>query len=214
MAKHTRAVLDILSTLYPNPTTELLHSNPFELLVATILSAQCTDARVNIVTRVLFPKFSTPELLASASYEDIEDTIKSINFFRNKARNIQAMAKILVEKYQGEVPSTMEELEALPGVGHKTASVVMANAFGVPAFAVDTHVHRVSNRLGLVHSNNVVETEKQLMKTVPRDEWIDAHHYLILHGRKICNARSPKCELCPLRDMCAFYKKNTTKQTS
>ncbi len=207
--KTVRYILDTLKGLYPNPETELEHSNPFELLVATILSAQCTDARVNIVTRTLFPAFPTPLALANAAEEDVLEAIKSINFFRNKAKNIQAMAKILVEQYDSIVPADMKALESLPGVGHKTASVVMANAFGIPAFAVDTHVHRVSNRIGLVHSKNVVETEEQLKKVVPEDEWIDTHHYFILHGRRICNARAPKCELCPLREECEFYKKNT-----
>lgn len=201
-------ILKILSKLYPNPTTELEHTNAFELLVATILSAQCTDARVNIVTRTLFPKFPTPEALANADPVEVLDTIKSINFFRNKAKNIQAMARMLVEQYDSKVPENMEALEKLPGVGHKTASVVMANAFRVPAFAVDTHVHRVSNRIGLAHSKNVVGTEQDLMKRIPKEEWIDAHHYLILHGRRICTARAPKCEICPLKDYCEFYQRN------
>lgn len=206
--KYVREILDILADLYPNPQTELVHSNPFELLIATILSAQCTDVRVNMVTKTLFPKFPTPKALANADPDDVLDTIKSINFFRNKAKNIQAAAKKLVEKYNGQVPEDMKALESLPGVGHKTASVVMANAFKIPAFAVDTHVHRVSNRLGLAHSKNVIETERDLMKRVPKEEWIDAHHYLILHGRRICTARAPKCEICPLRDYCEFYQKN------
>lgn len=204
-------VLEMLQNLYPNPVTELEHSNPFELLIATILSAQCTDARVNIVTRTLFPAFPTPQALAHADPQRVLDIIQSINFYKNKAKHIQMTASILADRYDSVVPDNLVALESLPGVGHKTASVVMANAFGIPAFAVDTHVHRVSNRLGIAKSKTVVGTEQDLMKSIPREKWIDSHHYFILHGRRICTARSPKCAICPLTTYCAFFKQNTQR---
>lgn len=201
-------MLDILSTLYPHPTTELVHSNPFELLVATILSAQCTDKRVNMVTPYLFAKCPNPELLSTIPLEQLMHILRSINFFQNKAKHLKAMAVMLLEEFGGQVPSIREDLEKLPGVGRKTANVVLANAFHIPALAVDTHVHRVTNRLGLVHTKEPLKTEVALMKLLPESTWIDAHHYFILHGRSMCSARSPKCTQCPLMPLCAFGKKS------
>lgn len=198
-------VLQILQSMYPNPTTALEHSNPYELLVATILSAQCTDERVNQITRKLFPAFPTPHHLAQASFEEVAELVRSAGLWQTKARNLIKTAQILVEQHGGQVPQTREELEALPGVGRKTANVVLANAFGIPTIAVDTHVFRVANRLGLASASNVNQTEEQLMEAIPQEYWIDAHHWLILHGRALCKARRPLCTECPLQEHCQYY---------
>ena len=181
-------VLGELEKLYPQAGAELNFTNPFETVIATVLAAQCTDKRVNIVTAKLFPKYP----------EELEPMIQECGLFHTKARNIVELCRILVAKYDGRVPDTMEELVQLPGVGRKTANVVLANAFGKPAFAVDTHVFRVSNRIGLAHANNVEQTERQLMEAVPRDRWSHTHHLLIWHGRRCCTARKPACERCPI----------------
>lgn len=199
-------VLEILESMYPNPTTALHHQNPFELLVATILSAQCTDERVNIITKELFPAFPTPESLAQASFDEVASYVRSAGLWQTKTRNLIKTAQILVEKHGGQVPNTREELEALPGVGRKTANVVLANAFQIPTIAVDTHVFRVANRIGLANASNVYQTELQLMEAIPQEKWIDAHHWLILHGRALCKARNPLCAECPLSNHCAFFK--------
>lgn len=199
-------ILSLLSSMYPKPETALNHQNPFELLVATILSAQCTDERVNIITAKLFPAFPTAESLAEASFEEVAHYIKSAGLWQTKARNLIKTAQILVEKHDGKVPGTREELEELPGVGRKTANVVLANAFKIPAIAVDTHVFRVANRLGLAKASNVYQTELQLMEVIPKEDWIDAHHWLILHGRALCKARNPLCHECPLSDHCSYFK--------
>ncbi len=200
----TTEILERLSEMYPGAKCALEHQDAFELLVATILSAQSTDARVNIVTGRMFPKYNKPEEFAALTVDQIGEMIKDVGLWQTKAKNIQAMSRILLEKHGGEVPPTMEELVELPGVGRKTANVVLSNAFGVPAIAVDTHVFRVSNRLGLANAGTVEETEQQLMRRIPRQLWSQAHHWLIHHGRRICDARKPRCSECPLLDHCKF----------
>ena len=199
-----KTVLDILEKAYPDATTELVHKNPYELLVATMLSAQTTDRQVNKVTPELFKRFPDAKALAEADIGEIESLIKTCGFYKTKAKNIKEACRVIVEKYGGRVPQTLEELTALPGVGRKTANVVLSNAFGVDAIAVDTHVFRVANRLGLAQSGDVRGTEEQLMENIPREKWSRAHHWLIHHGRRICRARRPKCEECPLSGVCKF----------
>ncbi len=196
-----KAILAELKRLYPDAGPELNFSNPYETLVATMLSAQCTDKQVNKVTPAVFARYPDAAAMAAAPVEELFPMVKSCGF-KSKASNIIAACRILVEKHGGEVPGTMEELTALPGVGRKTANVVMANAFKVPAIAVDTHVFRVSNRLGLAEADDVLNTEKQLMRAIPKSDWCDAHHWLIFHGRRVCKAQRPLCEECTLREMC------------
>ncbi len=192
-----------LEQTYPHARCSLDHHNAYELLVATILSAQCTDARVNMVTPALFERFPDPAALADADREDLENRIKSTGFFRNKAKSLIGMARALMDKYRGRVPSTMEELTKLPGVGRKTANVVLGNAFGQnEGIVVDTHVTRVAFRLGLTRETDPVKIEQDLIKIVPRDKWTEFSHLLIFHGRQICVARRPLCERCPLNDIC------------
>lgn len=206
MNKKTRdEVLKILSEVYAGVTCGLTFNSPFELLISTILSAQCTDERVNIVTKELYKDYNTPEAILELTEEELGEKIRSCGFYRNKSKNIIGCCKMLIEKYDGKVPSEMEELIELPGVGRKTANVVMSNAYGKPAIAVDTHVFRLSNRIGIAKGKNVEEVEEKLMKNIPKDMWSDAHHYLIWHGRKICNARKPKCETCPIIQYCEYY---------
>ena len=201
-----RKQLDILERTYPRAETALEYSNPFELLIAVILSAQCTDARVNMTTPTLFKKYPTPEKLAKARQEDVEQIIKSCGFFRMKARTIISCARDLAEKHAGEVPREREELEALAGVGRKTASVVMSVAFQEAAIAVDTHVFRVSHRLGLTLGKTPRDVEDDLEAIVPRPQWRHAHHWLILHGRAICKAPAPLCAKCPVNELCPTPK--------
>jgi endonuclease-3 len=196
------ALLAELARLYPDPKCALVFANPLELLVATILSAQCTDARVNLVTPALFRRYRSAKDYATAPLADIEALVRSTGFYRNKAKNIQACCRILVEAHGGEVPGTLEELAALPGVGRKTANVVLGDAFGVPGITVDTHVGRLSRRLGLTTHTDPVKAEFALMKLVPQPEWTRFSHRLILHGRQVCHARSPKCESCALVPLC------------
>lgn len=198
------AILQKLDETYPDADCALVHSNPFELLVATILSAQCTDERVNIVTGRMFPKFNKPEHFAALSYPEMEELIKDCGLYRNKAKAIVDTSRILLEEYDGEVPRTREELMKLPGVGRKTANVVMSTAFGIPAIAVDTHVFRVANRIGLADAKDVSKTEQQLMEAIPESRWSKAHHQLIHHGRQICSARNPKCHICPIEPYCRY----------
>ena len=202
--KTIKVVLEILSETYLGVKCGLDFANHYELLVSTILSAQCTDERVNIVTKKLYMDYNTPKAMITLSCEELGQKVKSCGFYNNKSKNILGATKIILEKYNGEVPSTMEELIELPGVGRKTANVVLSNAFGVPAIAVDTHVFRVSNRIGLAVGKNVEIVEQQLMKNIPRKMWSDAHHYIIWHGRKICKARKPNCEVCPIAPYCEF----------
>lgn len=205
--ENIRNVIDELEKLYPDAKCELNHKTPFELLIATILSAQSTDKRVNIVTEDLFKIYNTPEKFLELTEDELGEKIKTIGFYRNKSKNILATCRILIDDYSSKVPDTREELMKLPGVGRKTANVVISNAFGKQAIAVDTHVFRVSNRIGLANSSNVDDTEKDLMMNIPENEWSKTHHLLIFHGRRMCKARKPNCELCPLRDVCFYYKK-------
>ncbi len=202
----TTDVLRTLEDLYPDARCALVHKSAFELLVATILSAQCTDKKVNEVTPRLFVRYATAMQMAAATALDVEQLICECGLFKTKAKNIVATSRIIVERHAGEVPRTMEELTALPGVGRKTANVVLSNAYGVPAIAVDTHVHRVANRLGLAASDDVLETERQLMRRIPRELWSQAHHWLIYHGRQVCIARSPRCEMCALAVHCRYFR--------
>lgn len=204
--KETKEVIDRLLRQYPDAKAGLNFSTPFELLIATILSAQCTDAQVNKTTAVLFKEYKTPEDFLKLSEEELGEMIKSCGFYKNKSKNILATCRLLVEKFNGQVPNNLEELMTLPGVGRKTANVVISNAFNIPAIAVDTHVFRVSNRIGIANSNNVFDTEKDLMENIDREMWSKAHHLLIFHGRKICKARNPLCHECPVADLCEYYK--------
>lgn len=200
-------ILQELEQMYPDAKCALNHQTPFELLVATILSAQCTDVRVNIITSTLFKEYNTPKDFAQMQYEELEPMIKSCGVYKNKSRSIINTSRILLEEYSSKVPETMEELIKLPGVGRKTANVLLSNAFHKNAIAVDTHVFRVSNRLGLADAENVLDTENQLMKNIPEEKWSVMHHNLIFHGRQVCTARSPKCEICKLNEYCKYYKK-------
>ena len=193
-------VLSQLTELYPEARPELHFNNPFETLISTVLSAQCTDVRVNKVTEVLFAQYPDAFALSKLSTQEIEPIIRECGLYHSKAKHIEQLCRVLVDKYGGEVPSTREELTALPGVGRKTANVVLANAFGIPAFAVDTHVFRVSNRIGLAHADDVERTEQQLTALIPDQMWNKAHHLLIWHGRRCCAARKPACERCPVTD--------------
>jgi endonuclease-3 len=199
-------ILKRLEKIYIDAKPGLHYNNAFELLIATIMSAQTTDRQVNEVTKTLFVKYPDAKSLCALDIEELEQAIKSTGFYRAKAGNIKRTACILENEYKGEVPRTMEELTKLPGVGRKTANVVLSNAFGIPAIAVDTHVFRVSNRLGLADAKDVLETEKQLMENIPKEKWSAAHHWLIWHGRKVCTARAPKCQSCFLADVCRFVK--------
>lgn len=201
--KQRRAeILQLLAKTHPDAKPELDFTNPFELLIATILSAQCTDKQVNKVTKVLFAACPDAGAIAALPLDKLEGMIKSCGFYRMKAKHILETCNILVSEYQGEVPPQREVLEKLPGVGRKTANVVLSNAFNVPAIAVDTHVFRVSNRLGLANAKTVEKTEQQLMRNIPKDQWSIAHHWLIFHGRRVCAARNPACETCTLYHVC------------
>jgi endonuclease-3 len=191
-----------LARLYPDAHCALDHATPFQLLVATILSAQCTDARVNMVTPALFARFPDARALASAPPADLEQAIASTGFFRNKARNLIACAQVLVDKHRGEVPRTMEELVELPGVGRKTANVILGNCFEVPGITVDTHVGRLSRRLGLTKHTDAVKVEADLMEVIPRRDWTMFSHRMIFHGRQVCHARKPRCDACGLATLC------------
>lgn len=199
-------VIEILKRAYPNARSGLNFTNPFELLIATILSAQCTDRRVNIITERLFKKYKTPEDFLKLTPEELQEEIKECGLYRNKSKSILETCRILKERYNSKVPQTLEELMLLPGVGRKTANVVLSNAFSKDAIAVDTHVFRVSNRIGLADSKDVLATEKQLMEIIPKNLWSLSHHLLIHHGRNLCTARKPKCEECPVKHLCLYYK--------
>ncbi len=204
----SRAVLDVMGVMFPDAHCELKHSNPFELTIAVLLSAQCTDETVNKVTEHLFARYKTPEDYLAVPIEQLEQDIRRIGLYRNKAKHIQALCGILLSQYGGQLPSAHEELVKLPGVGRKTANVVVSNAFGVPAIAVDTHVERIAKRLGFAkEDDSVLEVEKRLMKAVPKEEWTITHHRLIFFGRYHCKAQNPKCGECPLTDVCKEYKK-------
>ncbi|MGG4032619.1 endonuclease III [Paenibacillus cisolokensis] len=198
-----RHILDTIADMFPDARCELNHRNPFELTIAVLLSAQCTDETVNKVTAHLFEKYKKPEDYLAVPVEELEQDIRRIGLFRSKAANIQKLCRILIDKYGGEVPREHAQLTELPGVGRKTANVVVSNAFDVPAIAVDTHVERVSKRLGIAKpDDSVLEVEKRLMKLVPREEWTLTHHRLIFFGRYHCKAQNPQCPVCPLLDIC------------
>ncbi|MDZ7934618.1 MAG: endonuclease III [Emticicia sp.] len=203
------ALVEYFSTNYPEAETELAYTNPYELLVAVILSAQCTDKRVNIVTSKLFPRFPTPESLAAATSDEVFEYIRSVSYPNNKAKHLVGMARILVNDFNSEVPNSVEGLQKMPGVGRKTANVIVSVIFNQPAMAVDTHVFRVSHRLGLVPktAKSTLSVEKQLVKHIPKDKIAVAHHWLILHGRYICVARTPKCGECNLKPFCNSFEK-------
>lgn len=203
-----REIYRILSETYPDAKCALDFRNPYELLAATILSAQCTDERVNMVTPALFDRFPDPHSLAIAEQEEVEQYIKTTGFFRNKAKSLIGMAKAIVENHNGIVPQTMEELNVLPGVGRKTANVVLGNCFDVPGITVDTHMIRLSNRFGLTKNTDPVKIEKDLMKILPEDIWTMYCHRIITHGRQICKARKPECYRCPITLLCSYYQKS------
>lgn len=200
-------VVKILEETYKGAKCGLNFTSSYELLISTILSAQCTDERVNKVCAELYKEYNTPYKIIELTEEELGEKIKSCGFYKNKSKNILGATRAILEKHNGEVPSTMEELIELPGVGRKTANVVLSNAFNVPAIAVDTHVFRLSNRIGIAKGKNVTEVENNLMNNIPREKWSDTHHYLIWHGRKICKARKPECNECPLSLYCEYYNK-------
>jgi endonuclease-3 len=202
-----RKIFERLRAANPDPTTELVYRTPFELLVAVVLSAQATDKSVNHATAVLFKEFNTPEKIAQLGVQKLEGFIKTIGLFRTKAKNVVALSKLLIEKHGGEVPADREALEALPGVGRKTANVVLNTAFGQPTVAVDTHIFRVANRTGLAPGKDPREVEDRLLKFTPPEFLKNAHHWLILHGRYVCLARKPGCPECLIRDLCEFKQK-------
>ena len=201
-------ILELLERHYPEAHVTLDFKNPLELLVATVLSAQCTDVRVNQVTPALFAKYPTAAEYAKAPLAELEEMIRPTGFFHNKAKSIKAFSQTLVEKFNGQVPGSLEELVKLPGVGRKTANVVLGNAFGVPGIFVDTHLGRVSQRLGLTTEKDPVKIEFDLMPLIPRERWVKFSHQMIQHGRQICHARSPKCPACPLLPWCDFGQKS------
>lgn len=210
-----RLCLDQMGKMFPEAHCELVHSNPFELVVAVALSAQCTDVLVNKVTKNLFQKYKTPEDYLSVTLEELQEDIRSIGLYRNKAKNIQKLSSMLLEEYNGVVPRDRDELMKLPGVGRKTANVVISVAFGVPAIAVDTHVERVSKRLGFCRwKDTVLEVENTLMKKVPKEEWSVTHHRLIFFGRYHCKAQNPQCPVCPLLDVCREGQKRMKKEVA
>jgi endonuclease III len=211
--KHVQICLDEMRKMFPDAHCELRHENPFELVIAVLLSAQCTDALVNKVTKSLFEKYKTPQDFLEVSLEELQQDIRSIGLFRNKAKNIQKLSKILLDEHGGEVPEEHSELVKLPGVGRKTANVVVSVAFGEPALAVDTHVERVSKRLGICRwKDSVLEVENTLMRKIPREEWSETHHRLIFFGRYHCKAQSPQCDRCPLLDLCREGQKRMKKK--
>ncbi|MFS2190261.1 endonuclease III [Mucilaginibacter sp. Mucisp84] len=211
-AERYRHFVDYFSKNQPNPVTELNYNNPFQLLVAVILSAQCTDKRINQVTPALFERFPTPQDLAAATSDEVFAYIRSVSYPNNKAKHLVGMGKMLVEVFNGEIPSGIENLQKLPGVGRKTANVIASVIFEEPAMAVDTHVFRVANRIGLTNNARTpLAVERQLVQNIPKEYIGVAHHWLILHGRYICLARSPKCDICPLTWFCRYYERNNTE---
>lgn len=207
-----RFCLDTMEQMFPDAECELVHENPFELVIAVLLSAQCTDVLVNKVTKSLFAKYKRPEDYLEVTLEELEQDIRSIGLYRSKAKNIRKLCEVLLVKYNGKVPETKEALEELAGVGRKTANVVASVAFGVPSIAVDTHVERVSKRLGICRwKDSVLEVEKTLMKKVPEAEWSDTHHRMIFFGRYHCKARNPECPDCPLLTVCREGQKRIRK---
>lgn len=208
-AQKRREIFQRFKAANPKPTTELEHQTPFELLVAVILSAQATDKSVNRATEKLFKIANTPKAIVTLGEEGLKEYIKGINLYNNKAKNVIKTSAVLLERHGGEVPGEREALEALPGVGRKTANVILNTAFGQPVIAVDTHIFRVANRTGLAPGKNVNEVEQKLMKSVPDEFKHDAHHWLVLHGRYVCTARIPHCPECIIRDLCEYPYKTT-----
>lgn len=202
-----RGILRILKNTYPDAHCELDYTNPFELLVATILSAQCTDARVNVVTKALFRKYRTAEDYVRAKAAALEQDIRSTGFYKNKAKSIQGACRLLIEKFGGEVPRTLEELVTLPGVGRKTANVILGNAYGIPGITCDTHMLRLSERLGFSKLKDPVKLEFALQKIIPQKDWTIASHVIIWHGRRCCYARKPDCPHCPVLKLCPYIPK-------
>jgi endonuclease-3 len=202
-----REIFTYFRTANPHPTTELEYGSSFELLVAVVLSAQATDKSVNLATKRLFPRANTPEKILELGEAGLRDNIKSIGLFKTKAKNILATCKILIQDHGSEVPRTRDELERLPGVGRKTANVVLNTAFGEPTIAVDTHIFRVANRTGIAPGKSVLEVELKLLKFIPEEFRHDAHHWMILHGRYVCKARKPECGMCRINNLCEFKQK-------
>ena len=206
MKARTKKIVEILKETYPDAKCELKYDTPHQLLVATVLSAQTTDKKVNEVTEGFFSDYPDLDAFLTITNDELEERIKQIGLYRNKSKNLVLMFRQIKENFNGEVPKTMEGITSLAGAGRKTANVVLSNAFGVPSIAVDTHVFRVANRLGLADSDNVLEVEKQLQKELPKEEWTLMHHLLIFHGRRCCIARKPKCEECPLNHICKYER--------
>ena len=206
MNKNVLDIINRVDELYVNPKCELEFNSNYELLVAVILSAQCTDKRVNLVTKELFKEYNTPFKMITLSQEELEHKIRSCGFFHNKAKHILEASHDIIDRFDGEVPKEKKDLLSLAGVGEKTANVVVSMAFNTPAIAVDTHVFRVSNRLGLANSKDVFKTQKQLEKTIPKEKWIKFHYALVLHGRYVCKSQRPNCNECGLKDLCKYYK--------
>ena len=204
-------ILRILKSEIASPKSELVFDNPYQLLCAVILSAQCTDKRVNQITPALFQYAPDVFAMASADVKKVEEIIHSCGFYHNKAKFLVQSAKDIVQRFDGVVPNNLIDLQSLQGVGRKTANVVYAVGFGGQAIAVDTHVFRVSNRLGLASSNNVLQTEKQLMEAIPKEMWTDAHHYILLHGRYVCKSQNPKCSVCSISHLCKYFNKKAEK---
>jgi endonuclease-3 len=211
MKARTKKIVDILKETYPDAKCELNYETPLQLLIATILSAQTTDKKVNEVTKDLFRDYPDLDSLLTLTNSELEERIKQIGLYRNKSKNLILMFNQLEKKFNGEVPKTMEEIMSLAGAGRKTANVVLSNAFNVPSIAVDTHVFRVSNRLKLADSENVLEVEKQLQKELPKKDWTLMHHLLIFHGRRCCSSRNPKCMECSIRHLCKYDNKTSEK---
>lgn len=211
MQKKNKIITEKLKEMYPDAKCELNYETPFQLLVATVLSAQTTDKKVNEVTKELFKDYPDAESFANLTQEMLEDKIRVIGLYRNKAKNLVLLAKKIRDDFGGEVPGTMEGITSLPGAGRKTANVVLSNAFDVPSIAVDTHVFRVSNRIGLANSDDMYDVEMQLQKKINKSEWTLMHHVLIFHGRRCCTARNPKCEECGIKEYCKYYKNNKEK---
>ena len=208
--KHILDIYNGLYAIYGIQHCSLDHKNPYELMIATILSAQCTDARVNKTTPELFAKYPTPKAMANSDIKEVERIIHPLGFFRNKSKNIIACSQKIEEDFNGEVPNTMEDLVSLPGIGRKTANVILGDAFNVPGFPVDTHVKRLLNRLGVLSTDDPVKIEDYITRNIPDTYWTNFSHILIIHGRQCCHARSPKCEACTIAHLCNYYKKSTS----
>lgn len=201
-------ILKVFDSLYPDAKCSLEYSNPLQLLISTQLAAQCTDARVNIVAKDLYTKYKNAEDFANADIKELEQDIKSTGFYRNKAKNIKECCRILVDRYKEKIPNNMEELTALPGVGRKTANLVLYEVYGIQGIIVDTHAKRLSNRIGLTENENPEKIEYDLQKIVPKERWADFCHFLVSHGRTVCKARKPDCDKCEIRQYCNYYSKN------